>query len=256
LGQDDYYYEIQLTNKQLVFYFMAVATGLILSFLIGIMVGRGVDATAGEVQAARPVHEERIVPEETPRAAPAAEDLGYAQRLEGEKADDTLERPKGQRSGSEAARSARVAPPVVPPSRPAPPAADASRKPASSGSAPPAAASTPAGAPPARAATAAPAAPKPALDPRTQPARPSVAESSSPGGFTIQVGAFKDKASAESVVSRLKGKGFAAYVVSPEGAGGGLFNVRVGSYPARGDAERIQNRLRDEEKFKPFIVKQ
>ena len=37
LAQDDYYYEIQLTNKQLVFYFMAGATGLILSFLAGVM---------------------------------------------------------------------------------------------------------------------------------------------------------------------------------------------------------------------------
>jgi cell division septation protein DedD len=66
------------------------------------------------------------------------------------------------------------------------------------------------------------------------------------------VGAFKDKASADSVVARLKQKGFAAYVVSPSE---GLFNVRVGSFPARADAERIQGRLRDEEKFKPFIVK-
>jgi hypothetical protein len=35
LAQDDYYYEIQLTNKQLVFYFLAGATGLILSFWPG-----------------------------------------------------------------------------------------------------------------------------------------------------------------------------------------------------------------------------
>jgi cell division septation protein DedD len=56
------------------------------------------------------------------------------------------------------------------------------------------------------------------------------------------------------VVTRLKDKGFAAYVVTPEGADG-LYNVRVGSYPARTDAERIQARLRDEEKFKPFIVR-
>ena len=46
MAQDDYYYEIQLTNKQLVFYFMAGAAGLILSFLAGVMVGRGVDGTA------------------------------------------------------------------------------------------------------------------------------------------------------------------------------------------------------------------
>ena len=50
--QDDYFYEIQLSNKQLVFYFMAGATGLILSFLAGVMVGRGVDQGA-DVQAAR-----------------------------------------------------------------------------------------------------------------------------------------------------------------------------------------------------------
>ena len=74
------------------------------------------------------------------------------------------------------------------------------------------------------------------------------------GAFTIQVGAFKDKASADSVVSRLKGKGFAAYVVSP-GAAEGLFNVRVGSFAGRADAEQVQARLRDQEKFKPFIVK-
>ena len=67
------------------------------------------------------------------------------------------------------------------------------------------------------------------------------------------MGAFKDRASADSVVARLKTKGFAAYVVSPEGEG--LFNVRVGNFPGRADAERVQARLRDEEKFKPFIVK-
>jgi cell division septation protein DedD len=74
------------------------------------------------------------------------------------------------------------------------------------------------------------------------------------GQFTIQVGAFKDRASADAVMGRLKGKGFAAYVVAPP-APDGLFNVRVGSYAARPDAERVQNRLRDQEKFRPFIVK-
>ena len=72
MAQDDYFYEIQLTNKQLVFYFMAGATGLVLSFLAGVMVGRGVDQTAAEVQAARPIQEERIVTEEPPRPAPSA----------------------------------------------------------------------------------------------------------------------------------------------------------------------------------------
>jgi cell division septation protein DedD len=232
LAQDDYYYEIQLTNKQLVFYFLAGATGLILSFLAGVMVGRGVDQSAGEVQAARPVAEERVVTEETPKPVPpAAGDLTYAQRLESDKTDDGLEKAKG---GTSAARTARaVKPPVTTAAAPA----------TTTPAAPPATvAAVPRTAPPKPA-------PATAVKPVKGPGGPIVAS----GNFTIQVGAFKDKASADSVVARLKNKGFAAYVVSPEGEG--LFNVRVGNFAARPEAERISTRLRDEEKFKPFIVK-
>jgi cell division septation protein DedD len=244
LAQDDYYYEIQLSNKQLVFYFMAGATGLILSFLAGVMVGRGVDATA-EVQAARalPVQEEKVVAEEPPKPAPAAaEDLTYAQRLEADKQEDTLEKARPASGSSakslSAARpaSAKLAPGVAPPALHPATAATSAPKPT---------ATTPAPKPASPSATsAAPAKPGPA----TKAPAPAA------GAFTIQVGAFKDKASADSVVSRLKGKGFAAYVVSP-GAAEGLFNVRVGSFAGRADAEQVQARLRDQEKFKPFIVK-
>jgi DedD protein len=226
VAQDDYYYEIQLTNKQLVFYFMAGATGLILSFLAGIMVGRGVDSAAGEVQASRPLQEERLVDETPPPATPVAEDLSYAKRLEGERVDEALERPRPS-----------SAPAVV---------AD-SRRPAGTSAPPVAVVKTP----PARP-TQAPARPA-ATPPPTAVPTTAAATGAGGGSFTIQVGAFKDGASAESVVGRLKQKGFAAYAVAPAAADG-LFNVRVGSYRARGDAERVQARLRDEEKFKPFIV--
>ncbi len=217
MAQDDYYYEVQLTNKQLVFYFMAGATGLILSFLAGVMVGPGVDA-AGEVQAARPSAEERIV-EETPVPAPPrspSQDLTYAQRLEADRPDDRLERPAakprtttaGPRQGTPfPARVAAAAPPSLPPG---PPRAKATVPPPASAPAP-------------------------------------------SGQFTIQVGAFKDGAAAESIVSRLKDKGFAAYVVPPGGAGG-YFNVRVGTFTDRAEAEKVQTRLLSE-KFKPFIVR-
>jgi cell division septation protein DedD len=213
VARDDYYYEIQLTNKQLVFYFMAGATGLILSFLAGVMVGRGVDA-AGEVQAARAPVEERVV-EETPVPAPPApaEDLTYAQRLESEKPDDRLERPAAKTAAADT------------PSRSTP---------------------FPARAP---AADRAPAGPKPS----TAAASASAAGPVGSGQFTIQVGAFKDGAAAETIVSRLKDKGFAAYVVPPGGADG-YFNVRVGAYKDRAEAEKVQSRL-VLEKFKPFIVR-
>jgi cell division protein FtsN len=245
LAQDDYYYEIQLSNKQLVFYFMAGATGLILSFLAGVMVGRGVDATAGEVQAARalPVQEEKVVAEEPPKPATPAEDLTYAQRLEADKQDDTLEKVKPA-TGS-AAKSPAAARPA--PARPVAGVAPPALHPATAAtSAPKPVATTPAPK------QASPSATSPLAPARPGPAPKAVAPTA--GTFTIQVGAFKDKASADSVVSRLKGKGFAAYVVSP-GAAEGLFNVRVGSFTGRADAEHVQGRLRDEEKFKPFIVK-
>jgi cell division septation protein DedD len=75
------------------------------------------------------------------------------------------------------------------------------------------------------------------------------------GLVSLQVGAFKDRASADAVTAQLRRKGYAAHVISPEGARGGLFNVRVGPYKTRAEAERIRTRLEQQEKFKPFVVK-
>src|SRR3989442_8941624 len=97
MAQDDYYYEIQLTNKQLVFYFMAGATGLILSFLAGVMVGRGVDTAQSEVQA-RNVGEERVIAEEPGVKATPSPELTYSRRLESERVETNLV--KGKRCAS------------------------------------------------------------------------------------------------------------------------------------------------------------
>ena len=253
MAQDDYYYEIQLTNKQLVFYFLAGSAALVLSFLAGVKVGRGVEETASaDAGGVRRVVEDRIVPEEPPATRPpqGAEDLTYAQRLEGDKLDDTLEKP-----GASEAKATTPAPKTLPSAKPAaskPPAAAVLKAsptpvPRPVASAPPT---------PAPVATAKPASPTPAAATKTTSQPASSAGAGAGGGtFTIQVGAFKDRATAESEVARLKGKGYAAYVVAPDGPEGGLFNVRVGTYPERSDAERTQNKLRDEEKYKPFIVR-
>lgn len=238
MAQDDYYYEIQLTNKQLVFYFMAGATGLILSFLAGVMVGRGVDTAQGEVQA-RNVAEEKVISEESAIKAAPSPDLTYAQRLESDKVDVGLERPRS-------AGGATAAPPVAKPAASAPPLRTAAAPPPT----------LPA---PKRAATASekgatalqkPPPSQPTVSAKAEPVAPKAMEPS----FTIQVGAFKDRATADGVVTRLKGKGFAAYILSPDGSDPGLFVVRVGHYAARADAERAEARLRDQEKFKPFIT--
>jgi len=231
VAQDDYYYEIQLTNKQLVFYFMAGASGLVLSFLAGVMVGRGVEGSAMGAGETRPVTEERVVAEQSPAPAQATPaPFSYPARLESDKPEEGLER---SRAASPAPTpAARAASPAVLPPVP---------KPRPTASAAPAASQTPTPAP-ASAATR-PAGPLPKFQPQTA------------AGFAIQVGAFKDRASADGVVRSLKTRGFPAYAVAPAGRGGGLYTVRVGIYRDRADAEAVQARLNDD-KFKPYILKQ
>jgi DedD protein len=215
LAQDDYYYEIQLTNKQLVFYFMAGAAGLILSFLAGVMVGKGVDP-ASAAERTQTVAQEKIVSEQ-PVATPSPADYSYPQRLESDRPAATLERP---RPGTPAATPPpKVAPKPTP--TPARPVATPTPKP------------TPI--------KATPGMPK-ALSPKS-------------AGHAVQVGAFKDKATADSVMRSLRAKDLPTYVSPPAPASGGLFTVRVGPYASRADADVVAARLRAE-KFKPYIIKQ
>jgi DedD protein len=229
LAQDDYYYEIQLTNKQLVFYFMAGAAGLILSFLAGVMVGRGVDTAASADGQTRPVAEERIVSEQ-PAATPSPTQYSYPQRLEAEHPAATLEPSRAPapspRPARPAAVTSRPTPVATPTARPAPPRPTAT----------PAHAATP------RPATALASLPKPL-------------PSTKAGGYAVQVGAFKDEAGAVSVRNGLQKKGVPAYVSGPASSSGGLFTVRVGPYRDRVDAETVAERLRADQ-FKAFIIKQ
>jgi len=267
--QDDYYYEIQLTNKQLVFYFLAGALGLVLAFLVGVMVGRGVDNAPSEAQAGKAVTEERIVPEEpvaSPSSQPSVEELTYARRLEADRAEETLERPRPLTRGSAepaarpasspaakapspAATSTPAARPTPAPSASATPRATSTPVAAASAPKPTATPGPPAGSAPAPKSTATPVPKgKPTPAPKSTPA-PAAAKA---GPFSIQVGAFSSRDAADAIVARLKKKGYDAFVVTPSE---GLFNVRVGRFEARADAERIQAKLRDDEKFKPFIVR-
>jgi cell division septation protein DedD len=255
LAQDDYYYEIQLTNKQLVFYFMAGAAGLILSFLAGVMVGRGVEPTGGGPEQARAVTEEKVVPEQPqagPSAAASPSGYSYPQRLESDRPEEGLERP---RVGQGAAGTTPAAAPVKPGAAKAPPAVTS--PPPSTG------AKAVAATPPAAAVTkqtSPTTVPKSGPPPSATPVPPAPAGlpkalASSSKGFAVQVVALKDRTSADSVVGQLKGRGLPAYVVAPAPRSGGLFTVRVGVYQDRADAEVVVERLRDD-KFKPYIVKQ
>jgi cell division septation protein DedD len=70
--------------------------------------------------------------------------------------------------------------------------------------------------------------------------------------FTIQVVALKTKNAADTLVARLRGKGYRAYV--EPGGSSGLFRVRIGRFQSRDEADKVAQKLRDAEKFKPFVT--
>jgi cell division septation protein DedD len=230
LAQDDYYYEIQLTNKQLVFYFLAGATVLIISFLAGIMVGRGVDARSPETRVVREEPSLPVTEDAVSRTPPVTiESYTYPQRLVADKVPESLDRPG-------AGAPAKVSPAVPTPERPTTSAAP-TPAPTARPAATPRAAATPA--------------------PRRTPVAPARASQTAPAeSLVLQVGAFRERSRAEMVVGQLRKKGYPAHVGSAAGERGGLFNVYVGPYRTRLEAERVKARLVQQERFNPFIVQQ
>ncbi len=201
---DGAYYEVQLNNKQLVFFFMAALAIAVVVFLCGVMVGRGVrDATLAVAQ-------NDIASSTTPKAASmprattvaARPELDYTPRLE---SDDVPKRLEPMRSTSPESSAA-----------PAPRA------------------STP-----------------PETSPPPAPRRASTLGTDS-GAFTIQVVALKTEDAAQSLLARLKGKNYRAYLEA--GTDAGLHRVRVGRFATRAEAESVAAKLRDEEKFRPYIT--
>jgi cell division septation protein DedD len=107
-------------------------------------------------------------------------------------------------------------------------------------------------------------APRPARAARA-PAAPSVRPGATqlaatqagaePEAWTVQVSAFRSRALAEELRSRLAARGFDAYVFPSITEGGRpRYRVRIGTYPARSDAERAAAELRSERGLNPLVT--
>lgn len=240
MAEGETQYNIPVSSKQLIVYFVFLVIALSAAFLAGVMVGRNVDSspepTARDIQDAG-------LPEE-PAASPTPDALTYGSTLQGDKVEGLSPAAESAALPASSPRAAAVVPAPPAPARQTP-------EPARSQSP---AARAPEKATPKPAAKATPrptAAPK--STPKATPAPKSQKSSPAPiSRLTIQVGAFKERGAAEAIVKRLKGKGYSAYLVP---VSEGLFNVRVGSFTDREDAERVLAKLETQEKFKPFIVK-
>jgi len=222
---DEGFHEVQLNGKQLIFLFMTAAVVLVVTFLCGVLVGRGVraqkeptaasDAAPGAMAAADPTAAVTSPPVATKAATPTPpavpppqpeEDLSYYARLEGKSAP---------------AATVKSAP------------KDAKSTDAKSKTATPAAAATP------------------------KPADPSAAATAQPPGtgYSLKIAAYKDKAQADALAERLSAKGYSTYVVPATSKGSALYSVRVGTFQTRKDADAAKRRLEKEEQFKPLITR-
>jgi cell division protein FtsN len=191
---DDAFHEIQLNGKQLVFLFMAVVVASVVIFLLGVLVGRGVRAERGPVEAiAQPATPgtEGIVAAPPAGGAPASaakENLSYPERLASNNPPaETLPTPR-----ADAVEAPAPSPPVSAPvarSAPAAPPNEASgfsiqvaalRQRAEAESV-------------AR-----------GLTTKGYPAFVMSPDAGAPAVFRVRVGKFKDRREAESVAARLQ----------------------------------------------------
>lgn len=236
---DDGVREIQLNGKQLVFLFMAVTVVSVVIFLCGVLVGRGVQARPATAEATPAVEAADVAADAAPPATPPsgptkAEGLGYTERLQSPEpsAEKLVTRPDPP----------RTVPPVVAAATPsaAVPTSTAPSVPAPAPSAAPAESATAKGPAP--------------VAPAEATAKPIPAEPKG-DGVAIQVAALRGQSEAEAVVGRLKGKGYAAYLMAPLAGQPSVFRVRVGKFKTRAEAEAVATRLEREEQFKPWITR-
>ena len=225
-GTDDGFHEIQLSGKQLAFLVMMTLSGLVLTFLLGVQVGRGVRAERGEDPIdADPVASTAAAdtgaaaaPAEPPAPTPETP-LSYPERLSGTPPAETL-KPSD-------------APEPAQPRAQEPPAAAAPAAAAEDKAAPPPAPSKP-----------------PAAATRTAA---NVPTSGRPGRWVVQVISLKNRAGAAEITQELIAKGYPAFMLPPPSGTPTLYRVQIGRYNDRNEADRIARRLTRENGYKPEV---
>jgi cell division septation protein DedD len=223
-----------------------VTVVLVVTFLFGVLVGRGAREGAPQIAASEiatalaPAADTTAPPQasaappsqalagQTP-AAPPAEELSYADRLlRDTPPEEHLKSSPAREAGAATASPAPVVQEPMAQQTTAPPPAPAPQAPVRT-------------LPPARSA-----------QPSSIPVPSATAKATDPAGpgFAVQVAAYPDRRDAEMLVKQLVTKGYPAFVMDPvKGAPTKLFRVRVGKYPNRNVAESVQARLVKAEQF-------
>ncbi|MGE0638882.1 MAG: SPOR domain-containing protein [Thermoanaerobaculia bacterium] len=230
------YYEVALTNRQVLIAFVALLTCLLVAFLSGVWIGRG-----GEEAAATPP------PAATEQAASAEPPLEQLTFFNGSPAAETQ---------APAAAAPPAAAPVEKAASSPPDASDSLRANLEATMA--ANRETPAmklavgertGAP-----AEAPAAPPAAAKAETRPAATAPAAPAARGNVFVQVYSSSNGARAREIVAQLRKAGFRVVLAeAPKGAGRN-FRVRVGPYETKSQADADATRLRRDHRLDTWVT--
>jgi DedD protein len=276
---------VHLSDKQLVFLFMSATGVAVVIFLCGVLVGRGVRTARGPLTDAGSIAASQVVGDSSPVETSVAdgvprqgtntptalekEPYTYPERLGKHPPAEKLKEPLPTQET--AAREA-VPPPEVPKEPVAKPAAKAptggvtirrAAAPGATGSPPKSNPLTNLGAPtrptarPESKPEVTPQASRPSSAPVAAAAPPatSVATVAPPSGeYTVQVAAVKTREEADSIVKRLKAKGYDGYVPVPARNRPGVFRVRVGAFKEKRDADALAQRL-VHEGYEPWVTR-
>lgn len=226
------YYEVALTNRQVLVAFVALLVCMLAAFLSGVWIGRG-GATS-----AKPAP---VVAQPASGSEPQLEQLTFF---------------TGKEPG---ARTAVATPPPAAPVVPRP-AATAPALPATR----PAPLTTPTPAPPAPEVAVARATPTPArataapaATPAPTSAKPGTAKAVPPaaGKLYVQVYSSNNGARAKEIVTRLRKGGFKVQLTeTPKSGSQTNYRVRVGPYDGRSEADRAASRLRREYRLDTWVT--
>jgi septal ring-binding cell division protein DamX len=223
------YYEIALTNRQVLIAFVILLVCLVAAFLSGVWVGRG-DARPVPPQMAEqdvPVIE---VPSDEAEPLSFFGGDGSGGGARGGAVEPGAGTTLAEDLGEEVA-SGEVLRPVAPRTTPAAPA--------------------PRETPPAPTPAAARPEPAPA---RPAPSAPAATDVAGDGQVVIQVFSSRDREQAQSMVAKLVGAGRDAYLAPVEVDGQTMYRVRIGPFADRARAQQVADEVRRELKVDTWVT--
>jgi len=230
--------ELSLDGRQIFFLFFGSAVAACLIFVLGVLIGKRLEARALALQPA-PVEDPLAALDQLGEADDADEGLTFHKALTHDAKKVELPSP-AKKPETPPAPEPAAKPPVAPApmvAKPAPAPEPAAKPPA-------------APAPKPQVAQPLPKPPLPAGKPMVVAAPPAA------GHFTLQLSAFPEKSDAEEFIKKIQAAGYKPFLIASEIPGKGVFwRVRVGDYATKQAATDAKSEFERKQRMIAYVAK-